>query len=356
MPPSKKSPHQHEPGTGTPKGDSEDQTIQEVGERALIQKIWSWIPQVSNAPLALFDDAFVQEVSSEVVMVLNTDMLVGRTDVPPQMTPFQAGRKAVIMNISDLGVKGARPQALVVSLGLPKTWTVRAVRELITGIAKTCEEYHIKYVGGDLNECDDLVISPTVWGIGDPRNLIPRRGARPGDIVAINGEVGLTGVGFQVLLHGRDIPEGELRTRCVQAVLQPNTRIEDGVALGRAGIATASIDCSDGLHASLAELGRESKVGFRIEREGLPLPANLAQLLEEGTINASLEDIVFYGGEEFFHIFTIPPDRWEAAKMEINACGGQLHQIGRVTEELDIVFLTRGEGSSLRVGGWEHWR
>ena len=54
--------------------------------------------------------------SSPGKLVLKSDMLVGRTDVPPGMTWRQAGRKAVAMCVSDFAAKGVSPK---VADGLP---------------------------------------------------------------------------------------------------------------------------------------------------------------------------------------------------------------------------------------------
>ena len=45
-------------------------------------------------------------------LVLKSDMLVGRTDVPPGMTWRQAARKAVAMCVSDFASKGVSTRGL----------------------------------------------------------------------------------------------------------------------------------------------------------------------------------------------------------------------------------------------------
>ena len=62
---------------------------------------------------------------------MKTDMLVGRTNVLPGMSLWQAARKAVVMNVGDLAAKGVRPTAILVSLGLPRGLTERDVDRLV---------------------------------------------------------------------------------------------------------------------------------------------------------------------------------------------------------------------------------
>ena len=72
-----------------------------------------------NMPVPFGDDVSAVELTKTKVAVLKTDMLVGKTDVPTEMSLFQAARKALVMNISDFASKGVQPTAALVALGLP---------------------------------------------------------------------------------------------------------------------------------------------------------------------------------------------------------------------------------------------
>ena len=74
-------------------------------------------------------------------LVLKSDMLVGRTDVPPGMTWRQAGRKAVAMCVSDFASKGVSPQALMVSLGIPRNLRSRTSVRLVRGFQDGMAEW-----------------------------------------------------------------------------------------------------------------------------------------------------------------------------------------------------------------------
>src|SRR4030066_410446 len=73
-----------------------------------------------NVPVPFGDDVAAVNLNGEVVGVLKTDMLVGKTDVPKGMSLWQAARKAVVMNVSDFAAKGVEPKAALVSLGVPR--------------------------------------------------------------------------------------------------------------------------------------------------------------------------------------------------------------------------------------------
>src|SRR5574341_536953 len=109
------------------------------------------------------------------MLVFKTDMLVGATDVPEQMTPRQAARKSVVACASDFAAKGARPLAAMISLGLPRGITRGYVEELARGFKAASKEFGVKIVGGDTNEARALVIDCSMIGLAD--KIPPRSGA-----------------------------------------------------------------------------------------------------------------------------------------------------------------------------------
>ena len=131
-------------------------------------------------------------------------MLVSTTDIPPQMSFYQIGRKAVLMNISDLIVKGVSPQGLIISLGLPEEMKIIDFKRMIEGIIEYCNYHNIEYIGGDINGSKELIINPTVFGFQFPSKILYRTGLKSGDYLVINDKFGLTGVGFDILLNKND--------------------------------------------------------------------------------------------------------------------------------------------------------
>ena len=96
--------------------------IRKLGEKKLIKIIEELVLKKTGKAL-LRDDSFFFDFKNKNLdcnIVLNSDMLVSTTDVPPLMNSYQIGRKSVIMNVSDLLVKGVKPNGLIISFGLPK--------------------------------------------------------------------------------------------------------------------------------------------------------------------------------------------------------------------------------------------
>lgn len=325
-------------------------TASEVGERTLIELMLRWITPMPGMPLPFWDDAMAVDLGDGRAVVLNTDMLVWETDVPRGMTPYQAARKAVVMNFSDLGAKGVQPQGFMVSLGIPRDLEIEAVEEMARGFEAGAHEYGGYVIGGDTNEASDIIISGAALGIARKDTLIKREGAKPGDILATTGPFGLTAAAFKILLEGMEAPE-DLRETLTQSVYLPEARIREGVALAESGALTSSIDSSDGLSVSLHDLSRSSGVGFRVE--ALPIPPEVEVYAEHHELDPS--DLALFGGEEYELVFTVTEERLEDARKALAAVSCDLLELGVATHETGIVAVKNGVVSPIEKRGWEHF-
>ncbi len=332
--------------------------IGNIGEFELIKLIEDLVSKKTGKEL-LRDDSFFfshrnEEVDKDVI--LNSDMLVSTTDIPPQMNFYQMGRKSVIMNISDLIVKGVKPRGIIISLGLPKELKREDFINLMLGIIDCTLNFNIEYIGGDLNETIEIIINPTTFGFKAPSAIIFRKGMKSGDILITNNKFGLTGVGFDLLLNkNMDLKDITNYKRSVMSVLEPKIPGNEALILSEHNLATSSIDSSDGLAKSLRDLILSNPdYGFEIDfTEELIDPEALIYSQE---FDVPLETLVFNGGEEFNHLFTINPKSFNAAQKIINAQGGQIFKIGKVISEEKIYFLKENEKLELKSHGFEHFK
>jgi len=326
-------------------------SIMELGEKKVIKAIIDCLDKMPAMPIPFGDDVSAVELDRNRLVVVKTDMLVGKTDVPPGMSLKQAARKAVVMNISDFAAKGVRPLAVLSSLGLPQSFTDEDVRQIGLGLNEGAREYGTYIIGGDTNEASDLVISCSLLGVCGKRRLVKRSGARPGDLVATTGFFGKTAAGLKILLEGSHAPRG-LRKVLAEAVLLPRARLKEGLALAEAEALTASIDSSDGLAWSLHELSEASNVGFIIN--SVPMAPEAIEFAESHGLDPL--ELSLYGGEEYELVVTVRPELCGKASKALLACGATLMRIGKVTEEKKIELKTNGETRPIQRRGWEHFR
>jgi thiamine-monophosphate kinase len=235
----------------------------ELGERKIIELILKCLDHMPNNPVPLGDDVSAVDIGHDKLAVIKTDMLVRKTDVPKSMSLWQAARKAVIMNVSDLAAKGTQPLVLLASLGVPPDLTETDILQLGKGLNAGAREYNAYILGGDTNDASDLVISCMALGVCQKDQLIKRSSARPGDYVATTGFFGKTASGLKILMENLSAPE--IGRELVDSILMPKARVKEGVVLAQSKAVTASIDSSDGLAWSLHELSHASNVGFLIE-------------------------------------------------------------------------------------------
>jgi len=326
-------------------------SVEELGERKIIEIILGCLDQMPNMPVPFGDDVSAIDIGNEKFAVIKTDMLVGKTDVPPSMNLWQAARKAVVMNISDLAAKGVKPIALLASIGIPRGFAKKDVEQIGEGLNAGAREYNAYVLGGDTNEASDLVISCTAFGIVEKRYLMKRSGAKPDDLVAVTGVFGKTSSGLKILLKGLTAPP-EMRKELVNTVLMPQARLKEGLALTQIHAVTASIDSSDGLAWSLHEISRASNVGFVIDNLAVAREAEeFAEIHSLDPVELSL-----YGGEEYELVVTIKPKLWGKAKKAIEQVGASLIKIGHVTGEKSLLLRTKEKPVSIEARGWEHFR
>ncbi|MET8845580.1 thiamine-phosphate kinase [Amycolatopsis sp. NPDC004625] len=314
-----------------------DGTVAETGEFALIRAVTEGRRQPPGTLLGPGDDAAVVAAPDGRV-VASTDVLVQgvhfRLDWSP---PEHVGRKAVAVNLADIAAMGATPTTVLVGLACPPETPSDVVKSLTDGMWAEAERAGIGVSGGDMVRADQLVISVTALGDLGDREPVTRSGARPGDLVAVNGRLGWAAAGLAVLGRGFRSPVGVVNAqRC------PEPPYEAGPQAALAG-ATAMIDVSDGLLADLGHIGEASGVGIDVRTADLDIPARLTEV--GAALGADPLDWVLTGGEDHalaatFPPFTELPDGWRTIGVVTMAGSG---------------ITVDGKPFS-RDGGWTHWR
>jgi thiamine-monophosphate kinase len=325
-------------------------TIADVGERELVSRIMRHLTLMPGMPVPNWDDVNAISLGDGRAVILKTDMLVWKTDIPMGMTPLQAGRKAVVMNFSDLGSKGVRPLAFLAALGAPSTTPVDWVENIAKGFEAGAREYGGYMVGGDTNEACDIIISGMAYGLAEEKRLVLRGTSKPGDVLATTGGFGNTTAAFKILLDGLSVPKA-LRARLVESVYMPRARVNAGIALAASSAATSSMDSSDGLAVSLHDLQKSSGNGFRLT--SVPLTRDAEKFAELN--NLDRVTLALYGGEEYELVFTVKPDMVEEARKALRSTGADLIELGVVTKNRKIIYVEDGIEKPVGKGGWEHF-
>jgi len=317
--------------------DVADETLGSLGEGAVLRRIFPRLPDADAALIGPGDDSAVV-AAPDGRFVVTTDTLVHGPDFRlAWSSAFQLGWKAAASNLADVAAMGARPTALVVALVAPVSTPVAWLEQFADGLREGCAALApgCGVVGGDLSASDTLTVAVTAFGDLEGRAPVLRSGARPGDVVAVSGDLALAGEGIALLFARAVDAEGRpdatlaaaLRPEfddALDAQLAPSPPIGDGVRAALAG-ATAMMDVSDGLALDARRLAEASGVVVDLDSAAVGSPMALT------------------GGENHALLATFP----DAASMPSG-----FRAIGRVLPAVSAPLTVDGRAYDAR-GGWD---
>ena len=333
--------------------------IASLGEFGLIDRLTKGLGRRNASTLtAAGDDAAVIDLGDRV-MLLTTDMLTEGIDFDLSYFPLKhLGYKAVVRGINDILAMNAKPEQLVVSLGVSAKISVEALDTLYEGMECAAKEFGVDIVGGDTTaSMNGLVINISAVGFARKEDVVYRAGAREHDLICITSNLGAAYMGLHLLerekrvLKDIDNPEPKFEgyEYLLERYLKPRARVNVLDALREEGIRpTAMIDLSDGLASDLRQLCRSSQCGARIYLERIPIARQTSDLAEEMHIDPVIAAL--NGGEDHELLFTVPLEKQEAV-MRL----GLVDVIGHITkEESGVILVTPdGEGIALKAQAFD---
>lgn len=273
-----------------------------------------------------------------------------------ETTPRLIGRKALATALSDLAAMGADPGEAYVVLGAPPDLGEEEFFALLDGLLELAQETEITLAGGDVTRAPALTLAVTVVGHARrPDELVPRSGAKPGNLLVLTGEIGGAAAG-RLLLDDPGLADAVTEStaeRLRARQLDPRPRLRSGRALAQAG-ARALIDLSDGLAGDARHIAEASGVALRIDAASLPLAKGVAEIA--AAVGRDPHELAISGGEDYELLAALPPQQLTEASSRIGeAAETTLTPIGEVEPGTGVEIRLPG-GGLLEVQGYDHFR
>lgn len=320
-------------------------TVSDLGERKLISLAFQ-IYKEHNPDVDLSDDCAIIPINDEYFLA-TSDMISEKTHIPQGMTPWQIGWFVTAINLSDIAAKGATPLGLLLSLGMPKSYPEASFLNIIKGASSCATQYDTAIIGGDTKEHDSIVISGTALGKIHQDFFMSRKGAKPGDVIAVTGSLGKAAAGFYELQNFQ-------KKGAVNSLCEPMPRIKEGRCLAKTQKVHCSMDLSDGLSSSLYQLAELNNVGFQIDQEKIPISQTLRYYAKTDSTLDEIHLSLHFGGD--YELFlTVPSEYISLLQNKLAKYETSLTVIGKVTEEKKI-FINTSEKKNIVLPnlGYEH--
>ncbi|MDO6965957.1 hydrogenase expression/formation protein HypE [Rhizobium alvei] len=210
-------------------------------------------------------------------MVMTTDGYV----VSPLFFPGgNIGTLAAHGTINDIAMAGAVPLYLSASFIIEEGFPLADLERIAQSMGEASREAGVPIITGDTKvvergKADGVFISTA--GVGCVPDGLDLRSdaARPGDAVIVSGSIGDHGVA--VMSKRENL---EFDTAIVSDSAALHGLVADMVAAGGAHIRLMRDPTRGGIAATLNEIASQSRVGFRIDEEAIPLKPEVAAACE----------------------------------------------------------------------------
>jgi thiamine-monophosphate kinase len=259
--------------------------LSQLGEFGLIQKISRLSSLSKKVALGIGDDtAAVVGPDKGKYLLLTCDGVIENIHFFSGTPAYKIGWKAMARNLSDIAAMGGKPLYALVAASLPPSMTEKKALDIHRGLSAAAKRYGVAVIGGDTSRSrHGIHLTVTVVGEVDRTRMITRSGAHEGHVVCVTGSLGASILGKHLCFE---------------------PRVKEAQFLAKRFRPTSMMDLSDGLASDLQRLAEQSRVGFEIWADKIPISAGLRKqrFKKKQEIAHAFQD-----GEDYELLFTISP-------------------------------------------------
>jgi thiamine-monophosphate kinase len=337
-------------------------TLADIGEFGLIDRIDMLIQNIGvpspGITLGIGDDTASLSPRPGYELLLTCDCLIEKIHyLPEHIAPLDLGRRAMTVNISDIGAMGGQPSCALISLGLKSKTPVADVEDMYRGFVQELNPFNASIIGGNITKSEKAIfIDITLIGEVEKENILLRSTAQAGDVILVTGYPGQSAAGLKLLQNSRtdeDLNDHPL----VQAYNVPSHRAREGHAVAQTRKAHAMIDTSDGFLADLGHICQASQVGALLSRAKFPISDELKKSADQ--LGMDPYQLFLSESDDYELIITCPPENVAKIKSTVVAVSQKpIHEVGEITDKAMEIVLKYPDGTKnlLNPNGWDHFK
>ena len=293
------------------------------------------------------DCGVLKSVPGKDILLTSDSFIEGKHFTHELLSLREVGYKAGAAALSDIAAMGGKPVAALVNLNLSER-VIPRVQEIYDGLNEVFSKFCTSIVGGNVEKTDKLELHIFIMGEVIQEKAIYRDGARPGDLLAITGDLGRP-QGFLTAYH-KGLTKGfkwwvnDMREKFAR----PTPRIEEMEKIRNEIEVHAAIDISDGLGIDSYRMARASGVEMLFYAEKLPINESVKHLSSKLEIKDWF--LAVESGEEYELLIAFPAS--EKEKLEKHKL--PLTIIGEVREDKPGSYIMAdGMKIDLSRRGWD---
>ena len=314
-------------------------------------------PLTGDAPgaMGLTDDVAILKGADAVV---TKDIVVAGVHFLPKDPLDLVARKLLRVNLSDLAAKGAKPHSYFLGCVWPAGVKESSIQQFVDGLKEDQEKFGLVLLGGDTTahtlKSAPLTLSVTMVGSPPKRGILRRNGAQAGDDLYVSGTVGDAGLGLAVLKKQIKVTTVDKASLAGRYHL-PEPRLTLGAAL--VGMATASIDVSDGLVADASHLAAASGLKAEIDAISIPRSQAAAEWIARQDNRWDALSRLATAGDDYEILFSAPPSMRRSVMVAASASRAEVTRIGRMVRGEGVALLKEnGDAIKIASPGFDHFK